>query len=294
LAVSHWKTLLWGFLADSGFYGKADAGSSYFDFLPNRFQTANSGGVMRLRLVQRRTIWLPTWLGLFCLALFFAIPLVWWCLCGESFLSFTDRLPAEVLVVEGWIGGNGVRAAAAEFQSGGYQYVVATGAKPDGDRGWQDPDWSFALGAANELARAGIPREKIILAPSKNSERARTFQSAVSVFQTLESLAIKPTSINVFTWGLHARRSRLVFAKVYNNRARVGVISWLPATRPSRAWWQSSEQAKDFLTESFGYLFEWMLNSGRWTSSPDGDAQRGHSRRLARSKNLSTLFAGAG
>jgi hypothetical protein len=232
---------------------------------------------MRLRLIQRRTIWFPTWLGLCCLAVLFATPLVWWCFCGESFLSLTDRLPAEVLVVEGWIGDNGVRAAAAEFRSGGYQYVVATGAHPDQRKGWhwQNPDWSIAQAAANELARAGIPREKIILAPTENTERARTFESAVSVFQTLESLTIKPASINIFTLGPHARRSRLVFAKVYSNRARIGVISWVPAARPAEAWWQSSDRAKEFLTESVGYLFEWLFNSGRWTNSPDGHIQRG-------------------
>jgi hypothetical protein len=37
------------------------------------------------------------------------------------------RLPAEILVVEGWIGRDGVRAPAAEFEQSGYQYVVATG-----------------------------------------------------------------------------------------------------------------------------------------------------------------------
>lgn len=250
---------------------------------------------MRLRLIQRRTIWFPTWLGLFCLAVLLAIPLVWWCFCGESFLSPTDRLPAEVLVVEGWIGENGVRAAAAEFRSGGYQYVVATGARPDEEKGWQwqYPGWSYAQGAANELARAGIPKEKIILAPTENSERARTFESAVSVFQTLESLTIKPASINVFTWGPHARRTRLVFAKVYTNRARIGVISWVRAARPAEAWWQSSEQAKEFLTESVGYLFEWLFNSGRWTSSPDGYIPRGRTADW-RTPSLERLRLGGG
>ena len=248
---------------------------------------------MRFRLVQRRTVWFPTSLGLFCLAVLLAIPLAWWCFFGESFLSLTDRAPAEVLVVEGWIGGNGVRAAAAEFRSGSYQYVVATGGQPDRDKGWQDPGWSYAQGAANELARAGIPREKIILAPAENRERARTFESAVSVFQTLESLTIKPTSINVFTFGPHARRSRLVFAKVYTNCSRIGVISWVPATRPVGAWWQSSERAKEFLTESVGYLFERLFNSGRWTSSPDGHIQRGRTADWRDIKNLNTVFGAA-
>jgi hypothetical protein len=62
---------------------------------------------------------------------------------------------------------------------------------------------------------------------------------------------------------------------VYTNRAKIGVISWVPATRPAGTWWQSSEQEKEFLTESVGFLFEWLFNSGRWTSSPDGYVQRG-------------------
>jgi len=230
---------------------------------------------MRLRLIERRTIWFPTWLGLLCLAVIFATPVVWWCFCGESFLSLTDRLPAEVLVVEGWIGDNGVRAAATEFQTAGYQFVVATGSKPDNDRVWQEPGWSYAQGAANELVRSGIPKEKIIIAPARNSERDRTFESAVSVFQTLRSLSIKPTSINVFTFGPHARRSRLVFAKVYEKHASLGVISWIPTTKTAGPWWRSSERAKEFLTESAGYLFEWLFNACRSTNSPDGHIQRG-------------------
>jgi uncharacterized SAM-binding protein YcdF (DUF218 family) len=167
-----------------------------------------------------------------------------------------------------------VRAAAAEFRSGGYQYVVATGGQPDEGKGWQDPGWSYALGAANELARCGIPREEIILAPAENSERERTFGSAIFVFQTLQSRSIKPIFINVFTWGSHARRSRLVFAKVYGRHTRIGVISWVPATHTLQPWWRSSEEAKEFLTESAGYLFEWLFNSGRWTNSPDGHIER--------------------
>jgi hypothetical protein len=222
---------------------------------------------MRLRLIQRRTIWLPTWLGLFCIAALFAMPVAWWCLFGESFLSWTDRSPAEILVLEGWIGDKGVRAAAAEFRSGGYQYVIATGSQPDEDRGWQEPGWTYALGAANELARSGISREKIILAPARSTERERTFESAVAVFQALQSHAIKPASINIFTFGPHARRSRLVFAKVYAKYARVGVISWVPTTHTAEPWWRSSERAKEFLTESAGYLFELFFNSGRSTNA---------------------------
>jgi hypothetical protein len=217
----------------------------------------------RLRLVQRRTVWCPTLLGTFCVALFVAAPTVWWCFYGESFLSLTERRSAEVLVVEGWIGRDGVRAAAAEFEQGGYQYVVATGSQPNDNRGWQDPGWSYARGAANELARSGIPSQKIILAPARNTERERTYESAIAVWRRLQSLSIKSKSINVFTWGPHARRSRLVFAKVEGPGKEVGVISWTPSAYQALPWWSSSDRAKDLLTETAGYIFEALLNSAR-------------------------------
>src|SRR5258708_17431192 len=106
----------------------------------------------RLRLIQRRTLLCPTWLGLCCCALFWVGPVFWWWMCGESFLSETKRLPGEVLVVEGWIGREGVRAAGAEFEQHGYLYVVTTGGVTDG-KGWEEGGWSYAEGAERELIR---------------------------------------------------------------------------------------------------------------------------------------------
>jgi hypothetical protein len=33
-------------------------------------------------------------------------------------------------------------------------------------------------------------------------------------------------------------------------------------------WWQSSERARELLTETAGYIFEALLNSGRSVNSP--------------------------
>jgi DUF218 domain len=217
----------------------------------------------RIRLFERRTLWCPTWLGAFCLAFLLIVPAAGWCIYGESFLSLTDRLPAEVLVVEGWIGTTGVRAAALEFRSGSYRYVVATGSQPADDRGWQEIGWSDAQGAANELARSGIPPEKIVLAPARNTGRERTFESAVAVSRKLRSLSINSRSINVFTLGPHARRSRLVFAKVEGPETEVGVVGWTPTSYQAAPWWSSSDRAKELLTETAGYILEALLNSGR-------------------------------
>jgi uncharacterized SAM-binding protein YcdF (DUF218 family) len=146
-----------------------------------------------LRFLQRREIWCPTWLGLFCLVALLGVALAWWFVCGESFLSPTQRLPADVLVVEGWIGDNGIRAAATEFEQRG---------------------WSYAEVAECELIRNGVPKDRIIVAATGSAETQRTFESACAVRRVFQAREIHPGALNVFTWGSHARRSQLVFAKV--------------------------------------------------------------------------------
>ena len=196
-----------------------------------------------------------------------AIPVVWWCSYGESFLSCTQRLPADVLIVEGWIGRDAVRAAAEEFKQGGYQYVVATGGLTSNE-GWQEGGWSYVEGAVHELIRSGVPEDRIIAAPARDAETQRTYESAIAVWRALRAKSIQPKNLNVFTSGPHAKRSQLVFAKVLQPSAKVGVISWAPSGYLATSWWQSSERARELLAETAGYLFEAFFSSGRRSNSP--------------------------
>jgi uncharacterized SAM-binding protein YcdF (DUF218 family) len=220
---------------------------------------------MRLRLVRRCEFWCPTWFGSFLIALLVGIPLLWWCCCAESFLSLTERVQPEVLVVEGWIGIDGVRAAKAEFTQHNYEYIVATSDLHSDP--WDKDHSSFAEMSARELIRLGIPKEKIIVASADETDSQRTFQAARAVRTALQERGIKPRNLNVFTLGSHARRSRLIFAKVEGPETKVGVVAWAPPGYETRPWWCSSERAKAMLTETAGYLFEVFLNSGRSSSS---------------------------
>lgn len=228
---------------------------------------------MNLGLVQRRTIWFPTLRGW---VVFLAVPfisLLFWWFKGESYLSLTERQPPDVMVVEGWIGIQGVHAAAAEFAHGGYRYVVATGGLT-GERG--DPRrWNVADWAAHELVLSGVPQDKIITASCTDPESHRTFESAIAVWQTLQRKGIAPATIDVFTRSSHARRSRLVFAKVFQANAKVGVISWIPPGNERERWWHSSERSVDFIKETIGYLFEMLLNSGRWSNTSNVTGKEG-------------------
>lgn len=199
-----------------------------------------------------------------CLVVFLVTPMIWLCFYGEAFFSLTHRLPAEVLVVEGWIGNDGIRAASLEFEGRGYKYIVTTGGQTP-DR--QNPA-NYAELAEQELIGLGVPQERIVVAPTGEIEHERTFKSAVAAWRALQKRGIHPRAINVLTLGPHARRTRLVYGKVYAPATLVGMIAWAPAYYHTQPWWESNARTKCFLKEIVGYPFEVLLNSGRASDSP--------------------------
>ena len=222
---------------------------------------------MLSRLIHRRTIWWPTWPGWLLLLAIFAVPTVLWWFRGEAFLSLTERQPADVLVVEGWIGIDGIKAAKAEFDRGGYRYILTAGGQFY--YRWGPQRWNYAQEAREILIRAGVPADLVFEAPARDTDSQRTFEAALAVRQLLDARGLPPTAVNVFTIGAHARRSRLIFAKALSSETKVGCISWTPPDyHPTDPWWQSSERADDLLKETAGYWFELLLNSGRRSNAP--------------------------
>lgn len=222
---------------------------------------------MSIRLLQRRQIPVPTRWGWACLLVLAGAPLGIWWIRGEAFLSLTERQPAEVLIVEGWIGIDGVTAAKAEFETGGYHYIVTAGGLTLNR--WGRQRWNYANEAAELFVRLGIPEGKVIEAPAHDTEGNRTFEASLAVRETLEKRGLRVQNANVFTLGAHARRSRLVFAKVLSPGTSVGAIAWIPEDyRRAEPWWKSSERALDLLKETVGYFFELLLNSGRLSNHP--------------------------
>ena len=219
---------------------------------------------MLSRFFQRRAVWWPTRPGWIALALAGIAPFTAWFLWGEAFLSATPAVPADALIVEAWIGVDGIRAAKEEFQRGHYRYLVTAGASNDSR--WDGGRWNYAEKAQEVLLGLGMPAEQVVSAPAPDTNRQRTFTSAAAVRAELARRNIHLASANVFTLGAHARRSRLVFAKVFPD-AKVGAIAWQSASHQRGPWWQSSERAIDLLKESAGYLYELLLNSGRWSNA---------------------------
>lgn len=167
-------------------------------------------------------------------------------------------------MADAWLGPDGVRAAADEFKLGSYEYIVVTGDRTE--RRWNQSDDSAS--AEEELISSGIPKERIITAPGSHIAHQRTFESVVAAWKALEARGIRPKILNVFTLGPHARRSRLVYAKVFGPSTQVGAIAFVPPNYELQPWWLSERRTLCLLKEFVGYPFEVLLNSARSSNSP--------------------------
>jgi hypothetical protein len=216
------------------------------------------------RFFQRRSIWWPNARGWALLLVLLLAPPLSWFFFGERFFSQTHRLPGDVLIVEGWIGLDGVRAAKDEFDRGDYRYVVTAGGLTEAR--WDTRRWNYGTEAAKILIRLGVPADRVIPAPAPDTTTQRTFTAAFAVNRALAERGVSAARANVFTESVHARRSRLVYAKALP-ATEVGVISWRPQNYESVHWWRSSERAIELIKESVGYLYELLLNSGRLSNS---------------------------
>jgi len=173
----------------------------------------------------------------------------------HDFLALTDPEEANVLVVEGWSPDYAVEAALAEFRSGSYEVLVASGGPmPLGTlvQGYG----TYAEIAAASLRSLGLEGRHLLVAPAEPTLRHRTFHSAVGVRQALLERGLEFRGVNIVSVGTHARRSRDVYRKVLGDRCPVGVIAVPSQDYDPERWWGSSEGVKATVTEGLAWVYE--------------------------------------
>jgi len=177
---------------------------------------------------------------------------------APSFLTTQAPLAdAELLVVEGWMPGYAIDAAAAEFKRGAYHRLITCGSIT-GD-GWnQTPPYTFADRAADLLKPHGLG-ERVVAVPCFVERKDRTYHSALAVRAALAARGEMPAAINVVTLGPHARRSRLLFEKAFSGETRIGVIAIDDRGYEPTRWWQSSEGTREIIGETIAYLYVRLL-----------------------------------
>jgi uncharacterized SAM-binding protein YcdF (DUF218 family) len=172
-----------------------------------------------------------------------------------EFLSPSVPIGKGMLVVEGWIPDYALEDAVKRFQSGKYDLVVTTGVPIETGYLLSEYGTTAEAGAAT-LQRLGVPSEKLHAAPARGSVlRDRTLASAVALRSWMADSSVRYRSFDIVTLGPHARRTRMLFRKVFGDSVSVGIIGVPESQYGAGTWWQTSAGVKDVMGELLGYLY---------------------------------------
>ena len=228
------------------------------------------------RLFRRRQVWLPTVWGVLLLAALVAVALAALAPALGPFLAphelavGRDGNRADTLVVEGWLDEGSLAQAAAFVARQGYRRVLVSGAPLEG---WREGQiWSTsAERAADYLRRHGVGAIPVIAVPAPAALTERSYLSAVVVRDWLQREGLVVEAIDVFSGGVHARRSRLVYRLAFGPGVEIGIFAATPSSYALDRWWTTSEGVKRVLEELVGLAW---THCCVWPAPPPSHGQR--------------------
>ena len=187
--------------------------------------------------------------------LFTVVAAVAFILTIHDFLTITQRVPADILVVEGWAYNSpAIAEAAEEFRRGGYRVLITVG-PPATVGGRVSERVSSALLAADQLQRRGIEKQSIVALPVPDAAQHRTYSSALLVKKWLKRSGESAQGINVFTIGPHARKSLVLFTRALGPAYPIGVISGTDSDYDPNRWWMSARGLYVMARKVVGYVY---------------------------------------
>ena len=211
-------------------------------------------------LLRRREVWLPTWRGVLLLSALAVI--VGAVLCLKAYDLLAPQQPARgpngdgarTLVVEGWLEADDLQQAIARVRASHYARVLTTGGPvinwPGGGQ-WS----SYAARAADYLRANGVTDIPVIAVEAPASAQERTYLSAVMVREWAQHAGVRLEAIDLYSAGVHARRSWIAYRMALGDEVEVGVLAAAPTEFDPRRWWTSSAGAKSTLGEAVSVLW---------------------------------------
>lgn len=207
---------------------------------------------------RRREAWLPTWRGILLLLILLLSAIIAGVLSVHPFLAPNRPIPGGILVVEGWGPDYAMQASAEEFSRGHYDRLYVTGG-PLEQGGPLSEYKSFAeLGAAT-LLKLGLKNNAVQAVPAPLVQQDRTYNSGLALRKYLDEHSIPHPTLNLISVGPHARRSRLLYVKVFGEGTRIGIVALQPRDYDARRWWRSSAGVRTVLSEVFAYVYVRLL-----------------------------------
>lgn len=205
-------------------------------------------------VISKRTRWGLTLWGWMTLLLILALILFLLLFHSYNILAPTRPVEAEVLVLEGAVPDYVLDSAMAEFRRNHYKLLITTGTPLE----WGHLLIEFgntANVAAASLKKMGFDSTLLVAVATEEIQNDRTYNSARALGAYLREFYPEIKSINLMSYGPHAKRSQIMFQEALGSDFQVGIISIKSYYYGHDNWWRSSKGFREVMNELLGYIF---------------------------------------
>lgn len=207
-----------------------------------------------MRLFKRKERWGLTLYGW----LVFAIGMVLLFYVGIKgvfpFLAVNEPVDTETLVVEGWMPDYAMEKVIEIFKSGGYSRIVTTGG-PLTYGSYLVAYKTCPEVAAGTLKKLGFDENLISVVPAPDMRKDNTYAAGLSLKKWLANSGMNMNSLNICSFGPHARRTRLLFERALGGNVAVGIFALESREYDPGAWWKTSKGVRTVLDEAIAYVY---------------------------------------
>lgn len=212
-------------------------------------------------LSRKSLLWLAVGI---CVALAFLV------ITTYRFLAISRPEGKGILVVEAWIPASGLAESVNVFKSGNYESLVVVGGPIQRVGGPQGRYATYTDLAASRLEQFQFDSSRLIKINVPPTSFNRTLAEATSVRRWFESSKQKACCVDVFTIGVHARKSWILSRYELGDICRVGIISGPQTSYDPKYWFTSRAGIRLVLRNLVGYAYYkiWIINHQLLRAAP--------------------------
>ncbi len=212
---------------------------------------------IRFSLFKRKTCIRPTLIGwiiiLLAIVIIFRLSLVG----VYYFLAVNKPVKSKTLVLEGSAPTYVVKEALDYYHENGYNKLIVTGI-PIINFEFIAPYRSTAHATVRALKYYGFEDSAYIAIIPSNVLIDRTYHTAVVTKMLFEKNNWKH-DFNIYSVGVHSRRSRMMFRKAFGSDYDIGIIAHKDRTFAPNHWWKSSKGFRNVSNEFVATLYVMMF-----------------------------------
>ncbi len=211
---------------------------------------------MKIRFFVRKSCRRLTFWGWVAFGVILALIFRIWLATVCEWLSLNRPVRARTLVVEGWIEDYALRHAVDFYRKNHYRHMVVTGLPITQ---WRDyvTFKNTAEGAVAVMKGYGFQDTiyRAVIPPTVTINR--TYNTAVATRLLFEKHPEFGKAFNIFSVGVHSRRTHLMFERAFGDHYNVGIIADTDRTFDPEHWWRTSKGFRNVSNEfvAFGYVW---------------------------------------